>query len=261
MTYAETDWRSKLSPEVRDNPMIERFDTPEKLFSSFQNANSLITGGEKLIMPKDEADPNWQAVYNRLGRPEKSDGYRMPVFKDLPKGLEVNLEGFKPTLEKLHAAGASQKVIEIAINDYVAEKVEVHNGSYKKIEDANTAAQALLRKEWGTGYDANAQLADKTLIHGAKGDKDLSKRLAEKYGNDPDMIRVLANLGNEFHEDVMGIGSSRPGDLTPAAAQMKINEILQNPGHAYFNGQDPAHNQAVEQVTQLHQLVDQGEAS
>ncbi len=256
MAYEETDWRHGLSPEVRDQPIMERFKTPEEMAKSYISANALITNGDKLVIPKTPDDPNWGQVFNRLGRPEEATGYKVPEFKDLPEGFTIQEEQTKKFLELAHAAGLSQKQVETIMGSHVTGQLELFNGSVKQRTDAQSAGEKALKTEWGTGYDANFNLADKALQWA--GGKD-SKDLAAKYGADPAFIRMMAKIGNEVSEDLLGPGTPKPGDLTPASAQEAINVIMRDTKHAYHNANDPGHVAAVEHVSGLFKLTDPGQ--
>ena len=78
----------------------------------------------------------------------------------------------------------------------------------------------------------------------------------------------LANM-KAFDKVMEGFGSPGPrigdeqgGDvfthLTPAQAEMKLDEIMNNKEHAYWQGASPAHAAAVQKVVELTRAADAG---
>ena len=250
-------WMEELAPEVRDHPSLASFKTVGDLAKSWVGAQSLI-GAEKLVLPKDEKDEaGWAQVFTKLGRPEAATGYQVPTIEGLPAGFVVEEARVKAFLETAHKHGLSQRQAAALYQGYVTEQAAAYTQYLAKAEAATAAAEKAMRAEWGTGYEAQVALVNKTLAW-AVGPED-EKTLRAEFGNDPRFLRMLAKVGNAISEDVLGAGAPKPGDLTPDAAMKEINTIMADPKHAYFVAAHPEHKAAVERMTQLQELVHPGQ--
>lgn len=246
-----TEWKDALPPEVRDHPSMKDVKTPGDLAKSWVGAQHLI-GGEKLALPKDPKDPAWGAVYNRLGRPEKAEGYKMPELKGLPDGFTVHAEGVTEFLGMAHKLGLSQAQTAELYSFYTSQQGANYKAAVDQQESGRSAAEQALKLKWGVGYEAQKSLAWKTLQYAAGED---AQALSEAYGTDPRFISMVAKLGGELHESVMGPGTPRGDDLTPDAAMKQIAEMLGNKEHPFNIAEHPDHARAVEEHTKLYQLA------
>jgi hypothetical protein len=252
------DWKSLLSPEIKDHPSMADFKEVGDLAKSWVNAQSLI-GAEKLVIPKDEKDEaGWNQVYAKLGRPEASTGYKLPTIEGVPEGFTIEEERVKSFLDNAHKIGLTQRQAEALYQSYVTEQLGLFNQHLESGDQARAAAEKALRVEWGKGYEANLSLAKKSLSW-ALG-KEKAQEIADRYGNDTTLLRLLAKVGNELSEDVLGPGSPKPGDLTPDSAQKEISAVLSDPKHPYHLNNHPEHKAAVDHVSRLFELVHGTEA-
>jgi hypothetical protein len=71
----------------------------------------------------------------------------------------------------------------------------------------------------------------------------------EKYGNDPDLIRLLSNLGAKFSE-ARGIKPPTTTGLTITDIDAKMTEIKKS--EAYNNRMHPGHKAAIDMLSKLH---------
>jgi hypothetical protein len=122
--------------------------------NSYRNAEKLL-GGEKLVMPKDATDQaGWDMLYNKLGRPEKPEGYKIPLPEGSAGGeLEqwAKQTFFKNGLTQTQAEGVGKEWIAI-MNATIARD---------EAESAKAAAtqRGALEKEWGADFKANEEVA------------------------------------------------------------------------------------------------------
>jgi len=248
------EWNENLAPEIKDHPCMSSFTSYEDVCKSYVGAQSLI-GVDKIPVPKDEKDENWGVVYNRLGRPEKPEGYKMEEVKDLPEGFKVTDESVKEYMNVAHQHGLSQKQAAGLYDFYIKQQGSQYGSALKGVADAAEATSKALRVEYGAAYDGQIALANKTLQHLAGED---SKELAAKYGNDPKFIKMMVKVGNDMSEDILGTGAPRPGAMTPAAALKEANAMLGDASSALNNALHPEHKAAVQRYTELNQLAHPG---
>ena len=122
--------------------------------NSYRNAEKLL-GGEKLILPKDTADQaGWDALYNKLGRPEKPDGYKIP----LPEG-SAGGEFEAWAKNTFHGAGLTQQQAESVgtkFNELMNATIAKDEAEMKAVAGQQRAA---LEKEWGADFKGNVEIA------------------------------------------------------------------------------------------------------
>lgn len=189
-------------------------------------------GAQKLIgIPRDRllelpADPaNTEAMgrlYDRLGRPEAPDKY---AFKTdgLPEGVtrdEATETWFRQVAHKEGLSMAQAARIFDAWNVYVGGRIGAKTAADAT---AHAAAETALKTEWGAAYDEKLRIAKDALRHygGAK-----AEEIAARYGSDPDLARIFAEVGEVLREHGVigrGSGGAGAGALAPVEAQQQIS--------------------------------------
>lgn len=138
--------------------------TPEDVFKTAYEQAKLL--GNAIRVPAKDATPEErEAFLNKLGRPEKPDGYEFKAPADLPKELPYDGERAKAFAELAHKAGLTREqgamIHDWAVKNALADfKGMTEGGVTKAAEEAKSATEALT-KEWGplSGDTARANLA------------------------------------------------------------------------------------------------------
>lgn len=265
-TQSAFDWKSlNLSPDLQNVVDRHQFSDPSMVVKSYGEFEKLhgvpVDRIVKLPSPKEANDPKaWDAVYNKLGRPETADKYVLPV----PKGDDGTFSNqIKPWL---HEAGVTQ-----AGAAKLAEKwnsfQEAQANAIKAQQEQRDATQVQeLKMAWGSQYDANAQLVDKA---------------AETFGMTQDQLNALKqvmgpksamefihNIGAKIgveDKTVPGMGGSTPtfNNMTPDMAKAEISRLKTDRDFARLMvGNDPkAKMDARRELERLHQIAYPGMTS
>ena len=250
------DWRSSLPEDLRGNATLQNYKGVEDLAKAHVHAQRLI-GAEKIPLPGKDASPDdWNAVWNRLGRPENADGYQLP--EDLmPEGVELDSTLTKTYLEKFHEAGLSQKQAEHILRSHgtvIKEMIDAQEQSHKESIDMG---RSTLRKEWGRAYDQNLDHARKQIRE--FGSPELQARFTdEALLADPALTRMLATIGTHMRGDIgFGAANSDSRAMSPDQAQTKINELMFDMAfqQARSDPASPGHRAANEKWRQLHEYA------
>lgn len=171
--------------------------------------------------------------------PETVDGYKVNVPEKLADRIKVEElskdPGFKEFLGTLHAAKAPQSVVDAAVAAMLTRGMELRAGMNQLSADDCVAA---LKGDWKTEAEYSTQLGAAYRAASTYGDVD---KLMQKYGNDPDFIRVMAKVGAELSEDT----GTPNGGQTVSEADV---DALQK-SKAYWDEKDPAHAQTKAKVT------------
>jgi hypothetical protein len=244
-----------LPPELANHPIVTKYKgDPIEITRALIEVQDLI-GPEKIILPsKDANEDEWnKRVWNRLGRPEKADGYALPTDLQIPKDLPIDerlVTNFKGAAHKL---GLLPHQVAGMYKWFITEQIAGLENMKTSGTAARNEAETKLRREYGAAFDQNIALGEKVL--NSFGDPELVSFLKKNgLNNDPNMIRFLAKMGSAFSEDQL-VGKPKGLTMTPEEAQAEIAKIKGDPKHPYYNADHPEHKAAVEKMLALNAMV------
>ena len=142
----------------------------DALAKSARESEKLL-GGMVKLPGKDATPEERDAFLNKLGRPEKADGYQFTPPKDLPEGLPYDGDRAKAFAGVAHKLGISQEQAAGLHDWFMADSVNAFAsmGEAQKAamqQRAGAATEALV-KEWGPldgdTAQANFEIADKVF--------------------------------------------------------------------------------------------------
>ena len=243
-----TDWKASLSEEIRSDKSLENIKDIEGLAKSYVHAQKMV-GADKIPVPNKYAtDKDWDAVYEKLGRPKSADGYKFDLPQD-KKVDEASLKEFSTQAHKLGLLpGQAQGMVKF-YNEMTAKSLQDADG---KALAAREASEKALKQEFGQAYDQKVTQAA-TLAKSVGATDILNRNLEDgtKLGDHPDMIKVFAQLASKMGEDSI-VQASGPTYLTPSQIEKQIGELTQT-GSAYWDKNHPNHQLAVQEVLALRE--------
>lgn len=215
-------WLESLPQEMRADPSLATIPDIPTLAKNYVETKRTL-GTDKMPKPqKNWGDKEWSEFYNAIGRPEAPDKYPDPEVK-LEDGFEIQPEKMKAVKTEFHKLGLTERQAK-GVLEYYANTINNQIKSERESgQSAIAAADAALRKEWGQKYDMNTELAK------AAANKFAKPELFKKYGNDPDFLSFLAQVGAGMMEDsATGRGNNQilPNDL---AAKREIMRLKGDP--------------------------------
>lgn len=252
-----TDWKSSLSPEVQKVIETKGWKTPEDVVNGYGELERMV-GQDKIPAPRKDKDGNFEKgelerYLTAVGLPKDAKEYKMPAEIKLPEGSGLTvaqLESFKPIA---HKYGLLPHQFAGIMNEFAN---LVNAGSEAQISQENTKhdeSVAALRQELGDQYDAKVALANRVLRSFV--DKQRADSLVKKYGNDPDIIKLLANVGDNMSEEALDQSGLNGMGLTPDQAEAEIKKIRADAGHPYFVATHADHNYWVKRMDQLYKIA------
>jgi hypothetical protein len=177
--------------------------------------------GEKLLgnavrIPGKDATPEErEAFLNKLGRPEKVDGYQFTPPKDMPEGLPYDGDRAKAFAGVAHKLGITQEQAAGLHDWFMADSVNTFNGMGEvqktAMQQRGVAETEKLVKEWGPldGDQARAQfeIADKVFTQ-VPGGQDFLQELQAigLVGPNKEILsapiaKMLASLGTALYTE------------------------------------------------------------
>jgi macrodomain Ter protein organizer (MatP/YcbG family) len=201
-------WVAQLPADLRDNPSFTSYKTIGELAKTHLSMTEKAKEAESLkaklsdSIPKlteDATDEEKADYYNRLGRPEKADGYE---FSD--DNLDKKTVAWaKETFFKAGLTKDQAKAVEGSWNGYVKSMVDAELETRQKERET---AEAKLKSELGDKYDASIELVRRFWKKHTNDELDTFVN-ETKIGNDPRLIRLLVSIAKSTGEDTSPAGS------------------------------------------------------
>lgn len=183
-----------------------------------------------------------EAFYNKIGRPETPDGYKMEaeVEQNLNPDMYSQFKGVA------HKIGLTDKQFEELVNFEVSRAKEALEQSEINTIAQNQKVISQLKEEFGSKYDYNISAAKKLLKNYKVPDSVVST--IEK---DPSLVGLIAKIGS----DILGEADIK-GEMNNANAYEVQSEIQKlKSSDAYFDARHPEHDAVVERVRQLRKAI------
>ena len=221
----------------------------ENVLGSYHNLEKLMgadrAGRTVTLLGDDPTPEQTNEFYNRLGRPEVSDGY---TFK-LDDGADTaRLDSMRGKAHELGITDAQFTGLAEADGEYLASLSQAN-------VDANTMAatdaEASLRTEWGAAYDQNFARVDQYAEQLGISEDQL-QGLRSSMGP-VEAMKFVHGLGTKLGDDTMDTGEPVGGALTPAQAQTQLGELNMNKEfmEAWLTKSHAGHKAAVEKKSAL----------
>lgn len=226
---APTEWTTGLNDDLKGYVTTKGFKDPAALADSYRNLEKLVGAREKLIKLPDNMDDAkaMGEIYNRLGRPEKPEGY----------GFKADDDFAKWTAGTFHELGLTRKQGESLAAKWEGKVGELKKAQEDKVNADNTAQTDGLKKNWGLAYDQNLKVAKGAAKEFGLDDATIDNM--EKMMGFPKVMELFHNIGTKIGEGSFVTGGGAPGGIkAPEQAKARINEIKSDPELAkrYVNG-------------------------
>jgi len=226
-------WLDKLNlPEdVRAHATVAKYAASPEAFARglIHLEGHLGAPAEQLLrLPKPDDKDGMGAIYNKLGRPEKPDGYTAKI-----EGDAMDAAAFDAFKAQAHELGITNAQLEGLTKWYAATGQQTMQQLEAADKAAREAADLALKQEWGGAYgdkiDAAAEMAAKF------GGEELDGYLKETgLGNDPRMLKAWAAVADAMGEAGAGFDPSQRGrdsnrGPTPAEAEAELVKMETDP--------------------------------
>ena len=244
----QDDWKAGLSDDLRADKSLENIKDISSLAKSYIHAQRLV-GADKIPVPnKFATEKDWDAVYEKLGRPKTADEYKYNLSED----QKVDTEALKNFSSQAHKLGLLPTQAQGMVN-YYNEMVGKQLADAESISTSQREkAMTELKTEWGQAYDQKLQKANAVVSSVfPKGIMSINLEDGTKLGDHSEVIKAFAALGEKMGEDDI-IKSDGPVYMTPKEIEKQIGE-LQQTGSAYWDKNHPNHDTAVQEVQTLIQ--------
>ena len=256
-------WQDSLPEELKTAADLQGFDSVEKLAANFVERGRFLDGSIRIpapdasdedklafqnrlmekvpsLMPTpDFSDPNSvKDIVTRMGMPKDPKGYKNPEGVEVPDD-----EVFRKMAHDLNLTQSQYQGFIAGIAKQYGEQTAVAQQS----QESNLMA---LKREWGLDFnDRNSRVSALLEIMDApQGLKDSFKSKTMDVPTIKWLHEVASAMGSEGREIAQPTGS---GNFTPVEATARIQEIMGNKEHAYWNPSNPLYENAKQEVLKL----------
>jgi hypothetical protein len=267
-----SDWRSMLPEDIRNSPALADFKDVGTLAKSFVDTQAYV--GNSIRIPSEEASEEQRAefiqklqsrvpelmirpdfsdenqskeFFRTLGMPEKPEEYEVPEVE----GLQLPEDRVNFLREVAHKHGVTND----QFKGFMAEVLQADARGIQQQQEKTQQSMQTLKQEWGMAFDERVNAA---------------KAVAKETGAPEALIDAIENnsVGGEVYKWLYQVGtqlgseginspniSGRSTLMSPAEATERVNEIMANRKHPYWNAHDPQHKEAVKKVVELMKLA------
>ena len=254
----EEDWKAALPQDLRDDPTVARLGSVADAMKMLVHAQRLV-GRDRVAIPgADAPEEDWNALHDRLGRPERPEDYDLALPEGAPGDVPVDEALAGRFREQAHRLGLLPRQVQGLYAWFMGEQAQGAEVAASAAEEAG----ATLRREWGASYARNldaARRAGRML-----GGETLLKHLDDSgIGNDPQVIRALARAGRLLAEaDAPEAGAADGFAPIGEAARGEIARLQGDAAFmaAYRDRQHPDHGSAMSRMRGLFEAAYPGPA-
>jgi hypothetical protein len=214
-------WQNALVPE--DLRGLGEYKSVTDIRSALKQLGTLsrLKGRKGIIPPGEDATASELDVfYEALGRPKTPDDYKVEIPDDLKEFYDE--KDLAEARSALHKAGLNQKQVAAVI---ALDAKRLSEGRAKLEGDTTVArevAEKALRTKWGDAYEEKLHVANRVIAENAGANKDA---FLAKYGNDPLVAELLAEVGSKFMEGKIINTDSSSTKMTPGEAKLRLSEL------------------------------------
>jgi hypothetical protein len=224
-TPAPTDWSAGLPDELKGYVQTKGFKDPASVVDSYRNLEKLVGVKDKLVQVPDNLgdEKAMEAVWNKLGRPEKPEGYGFKASE----GAEKFVQWAGETFHKLGLNSNQAKALMEGYDKFAADESTAMEGLTKA---NNEKMINELKTKWGSAYDQNLKVANAAAQQFGI-DKETVNKLESSMGFAKTMD-LLQTIGSKIGEADYVSGDTKGGFgkvLTPNQASEKLSALMQDP--------------------------------
>ena len=245
-------WKEAIPEELRNDPNISKFTELEALAKSYVNATRMI-GQDKVAVPNNNStEDQWNEVYDKLGRPESADKYKLEVKSDV---VPLDEGAIKQFAENAHQLGLNNKQAQGILEFYKNSMESSAQQSKIDTETAQANAEQELRKEWGSNYEANIKKAGSVAKANMNPEiLDMELKDGTRLGDHPAIIKGFANIANILSEDKL-VSTESENVSQGTDYEAEISKIVNDRDGPYWNKSHPDHDKVVQQVFTLRTMM------
>lgn len=199
-----------------------------------------------MAVPNPDDNDGRMAIFNKLGRPETSEDYKLPEIA----GIDWSQHNMGQTKARAHQYGMTQPQFTQMITDQMTDSTSAQESATHELGEQ----VAALKQEWGAGYEARIAKV-KGLLDSSGAPEELTKGVNSGSLNAASMRWLYAmadSLGSEGKE-LTNHGKQGEITTTPEEALEQLNELERRP--ELWDAASPDHKRLVNKRVDLMRLA------
>lgn len=193
---ADAMWFDSAPDEVKGYIQNKGWDDPLKAVTSYQELEKYRGASEDELLKLPKGDEGWDAVWDRLGRPESPDKYEL----DLGEGSEIDAGRFDAIKSVAHEVGLTPKQLQAlaeADSKYSHEFLESHREDQVRQSELELEK---LKNDWGAdAFEERSELARRAIrkaLPDGEGREQQLSAIEDAIGS-ANMIKLFSNLAEK----------------------------------------------------------------
>ncbi len=254
-------WQGTLEEGLREEKSLLSFKSVGDLAKSFVTTKKMV-GANVIPIPTDiSTEGEWQEFHKAGGRPETVADYNLKAPEGFPEeALEkvfpkARMEAWQ---ERFFKGGVSKSAADHFIAEFANDMIADIQAMSQSKETEKAELTNGLATEWGAAFEQKKHLGNIAMNEAASSmvggqlvvNEEFKARLVKKAGNDPDIIRAFANLGEKFAEGKPPGFAAVP---TPSVYQDQIDTLMADP--LYLKGTKPQRMKIAEKIMAIRKLM------
>lgn len=207
------------------------------------------------LIPAPNDPESKEKVFQALGKPEKPDEYQVEVPEAM--GSQFDDDRLNMFREAAHKHNLTKEQFEGVMKDVLGADA----ASYENVMAEVEKSKQQLKSEWGQAYDQRVGTVNKLIE--STGAPDSLVQMAKNGDLDPSVVKWMYDLTVRMGSDEslnLSVDHGQ-GSMTPSEANDRLNEILSNREHPYWNASHPDHKNAVDKVIKLGRAASPADAN
>lgn len=250
----EFNFRDHIDETLRDDPSLSTYKDLNGMAKSLINAQKMI-GADKIAIPGSWAtEEDWSQVYDKLGRPEASNGYNIETNEVM---TENDVGWFQ---DVAHKVGLNTSQAQALFGEYTDLVSNIREQSTTDLTNLSNERESELRREWGNNFEARIEGANNVVAEFSPEDAgilDIQLSDGSLLGDHPAFVRMTSGIAefmaSKLGEDTFSGRDNEPG-MSSADIQLEMSKLTQQ-GSPYWIKDHPDHDNAVAEVMRLRRLI------
>lgn len=237
--------KGSVGQEIAEASEAHKYKSVGELAKAYVHLNRAFSKKQPNIdnmveLPQEGAEQEKiDAFYNKLGRPEKPEGYSVPKVE----GLSDELVGEFTKLA--HGLGLTDKQFKSLVEFDIKRAEQYNQASAQNNAVSVERARQTLRNMFGESYNYMLTAAKRVL-------KDFDvDNFSDVVNNDYRAVAMLANIGKQLYKEDEIKGEMK--GVNKAEILSEIERIRS--GDAYFNATHPDNKRLIRRVQELRSML------
>lgn len=222
-------WQSTLPEGYRDEPSLKTVTDTKVLAKMFVDTKRMV-GKDTIAIPNDSSPKDeWSEYHRHGGRPDTVEDYNLAVPEGFPAEFAEKVfpvDKIAKWQQRFFDGGVSKKAAAQFIAEFANDVLADMKIAQQTEESQLSELTSGLSADWGAAYDQKIHLGNIAIAEGTGDNAEFKARVVAKVQKDPDLTRLLANLGSKFSEGKPPDFTSIP---TPSDLQTQIDELMADP--------------------------------